>query len=236
MNKKILITPVEEGAEHFFNIKPSSEFIPEWYRKSVSQRPGTNSELLIHSPNLTTSTYKKCTPLFDAVTAGYMMHLTADIEVIKKEDDLPYIMWRTKRKIITDHSLSEWEGLPCPDGYSAYVYKWHNQFHIKLPKDYSLLFLSPINRFDLPFLTITGIVDCDTYVGNVQFPFFIKNSFTGIIEKGTPITQMIPIKREYWEREHGGYDAKNSLLNMEKFFSTIKRSYKNNYWHKKEYK
>jgi len=236
MNKKFLITPMEEGAEHFFNIRPSSEFIPEWYRKSASQIPDANSELLIHNPNVTTSTYKKCIPFFDAVTAGYMMYLTADIEVIKKEDGLPYIMWRTKRKIITEHSLNQWEGLPCPDGYSAFVYKWHNQFNIKLPKNYSLLFLNPINRFDLPFLTVTGIVDCDTYTGKVHFPFFIKNSFTGIIEKGTPITQIIPIKREYWKKEHGSYDVKNELIHTEKFFSTIKRSYKNNYWNRKEYK
>jgi hypothetical protein len=236
MNKKFLITPVEEGADNFFNIEPSSEFIPEWYRKSVSRIPNTNSELLVHNPSVTTSTYKRCTPFFDAITAGYMMYLTADIEIIKKENDLPYIMWRTPRTIITEHSPDQWEGLPCPDGYSPFIYKWHNQFNIKLPKDYSLLFLSPINRFDLPFLTITGIVDCDMYNGNVHFPFFIKNNFTGIIEKGTPITQIIPIRREYWKKEHGSYDAKSSLLNKENFFSTIKRSYKNNYWNRKEYK
>jgi hypothetical protein len=74
------------------------------------------------------------------------------------------------------------------------------------------------------------------YNGNVHFPFFIKNNFTGIIEKGTPITQIIPIRREYWKKEHGSYDAKSSLLNKENFFSTIKRSYKNNYWNRKEYK
>ena len=236
MSKKFLITPIEEGADHFFNIKPSSEFIPEWYRKSASQMPGTNSELLVSNPSTTTSTYKKCTPFFDAITAGYMMHLTADIEVIKRENNLPYIMWRTERKIITEHTLDQWEGLPCPEGYSPFVYKWHNQFNIKLPKDYSLMFLSPINRFDLPFLTITGIVDCDTWTGSVHFPFFIKNNFTGIIEKGTPITQIIPIKREFWKKEQGKYDAKNVFLNQQKVFSTIKRSYKNNYWHRKEYK
>jgi hypothetical protein len=236
MNKKFLITPVEEGADNFFNIKPSSEFIPEWYRKSVSQLPNTNSELLVYNPSTPTSTYKKCTPFFDAITAGYMMYLTADIEVIKQDNNLPYIMWRTGRTIITWHHADQWKGLPCPDGYSPFVYKWHNQFNIKLPKNYSLMFLSPINRFDLPFLTVTGIVDCDMYTGNVHFPFFIKNNFTGIIEKGTPITQIIPIKREYWKKEHGEYNAKNTLLNQENFLSTIKRSYKNNYWHRKEYK
>ena len=236
MNKKFLITPMEQEAEHFFNITPSSEFIPEWYRKSSSKIVGTNSELSTMNPLVTNATYKGCTPFFDAITAGYMVYLTADIEVIKQENNLPYIMWRTQRKIITDHSLDQWRGLPCPEGYSPFVYKWHNQFNIKLPKDYSLLFLSPINRFDLPFLSITGIVDCDTYTGTVHFPFFIKNSFTGIIEKGTPITQVIPIKREYWEKEHGSYDVKNALFHKENFFSTIKKSYKKNYWHKKEYK
>ena len=236
MNKKFLITPIEEKANHFFNIKPSSEFIPEWYRKSGSQVTGANSELFLGEPSATNSTYKKCTPFFDAITAGYMMYLTADIEVIKKENNMPYIMWRPERKIITEHSLEQWEGLPCPDGYSPFVYKWYNQFNIKLPKDYSLMFLSPINRFDLPFLTITGIVDCDMWTGSVHFPFFIKNSFTGIIEKGTPITQIVPIKREYWKREYGKYDAENVFLNQQKVFSTIKRSYKKNYWHKKEYK
>jgi len=236
MNKKFLITPMEQEAEHFFNITPSSEFIPEWYRKSSSKIVGTNSELSTINPIVTNATYKGCTPFFDAITAGYMVYLTADIEVIKQENNLPYIMWRTQRKIITEHSLDQWRGLPCPEGYSPFVYKWHNQFNIKLPKDYSLLFLSPINRFDLPFLSITGIVDCDTYTGTVHFPFFIKNSFTGIIEKGTPIVQIIPIKREYWKKEHGSYNAKDDILHQEKFLSTIKRSYKNNYWHRKEYK
>jgi hypothetical protein len=236
MSKKFLITPQEEGSEHFFNIEPSSEFVPEWYRKSVSQIPNTNSELSTWTPHSTNSTYKKCTPFFDAITAGYMAFLTADVEVIRKEDGMPYVMWRTKRPIITAHNLEQWEGLPCPDGYSPFVYKWHNQFNIKLPKDYSLMFLSPINRFDLPFLTVTGIVDCDTWTQNVHFPFFIRKDFTGIIEKGTPITQIIPIKREYWKREHATYNAKNVSLNQQNFLSTIKRSYKNNYWHKKEYK
>ena len=236
MSKKFLINPLEKGAEHFFNIVPSSEFIPEWYRKSPSQIAGAKSELFIDHPVGTNSTYKKCTPFFDAMTAGYMMYLTADIEVIRKENGMPYIMWRTDRKIITEHTKEQWEGLPCPEGYSPFVYKWHNQFNIKLPKDYSLMFLSPINRFDIPFLTITGIVDCDMWHGSVHFPFFINNNFTGIIEKGTPITQIIPIKREHWKREHGVYDAESTLINQQKFFSTIKRSYKKNYWTRKEYK
>ena len=235
MSKKIIITPMEEYSDNFFNIVPASEFVPEWYRKSSSNIAGTKSELHITNPSTTNATYKKCTPFFDAISAGYMAYLTADIEVIRKDDGMPFIMWRTKRDIVTHHDMPQWDGLPCPEGYSPFVYKWHNQFNIKTPEDYSLLFLSPINRFDLPFLTVTGIVDCDEYTGSVQFPFFIKNNFVGIIEKGTPITQIIPIKRDNWNREYNDYHKSTKTLHQESFLSTIKRSYKNNYWHRKEY-
>ena len=235
MSKKIKLIPLEENAEHFLNIVPASKFIPEWYRKSSSKINGMNTELATHSPGKTTSTYKKCTPFYDAMTAGYMVYLSADIEITRTVDNMPYIMWRTNRKIVTDHSLDQWEGLPCPTGYSSYVYKWHNQFTIKTPSDYSMLFVSPINRFDLPFITITGLVDTDTYDLSVHFPFFIRDDFSGIIKKGTPITQIIPIKRDSWQIDNEKYNKNKTEINMEKFKSTIKRSYKNNYWFMKDY-
>jgi hypothetical protein len=98
------------------------------------------------------------------------------------------------------------------------------------------MFTSPINRFDLPFLNVTGVVDSDNYDNAIHFPFFISESFTGIIEKGTPICQIIPIKRDNWSREIIPYSQEEAVKNSEHFFSTIKRSYKNNSWKKKEYK
>lgn len=235
MSKKIKIIPTTKMAESFINISPSTDFIPEWYRKSSPIGKGQKTFLIKDNPMSTTSTYKKCTPFFDALTIGYTVYLSADIEVTNR-NNTPWILWRTKDELVTVHDNEQWEGLPVPDGYVPFVYKWHNDLVLKLPKDYSLLFLNPINRFDLPFQTITGIVDCDSYDLSVQFPFFIKKDFYGIIEKGTPITQIIPIKRESWEREIGKYDKEKYDLALRKFFTTIKRSYKNNHWFKKEYK
>ena len=234
--KKIKIQPNEEYADSFFNIVPSSEFIPDWYRLAKGKVGGIKIELDPGSPMGTTSTFKKCTPFFDAMTSGYTVFLTADVEVFENDNGDPRIHWRTDREIITEHSSSQWEGLPVPEGYRTLVLKWHNQFILKVPSGYSLLFLNPINRFDLPFQTITGIVDCDNWDGPVHFPFFIKKSFTGIIPKGTPITQILPIKRDSWRREHKKFDKDFAVITKEKFLSTIKRSYKNNYWIRKEYK
>jgi hypothetical protein len=234
--KKIKIIPQEPLSNSFLNIEPASSFIPKWYRESKSTIHKMDTELTPFNPESTTSTYKKCTPFFDAITSGYIVFLSADLEVTQRDNLPPLLLWRTQRKIVTEHDLVQWEGLPCPEGYSQWVYKWHNQFGLKTPKNYSLLFTSPFNRFDLPFISLSGIVDTDSYDMAIHFPFFIKNNFNGIIEKGTPIAQIIPIKNEYWERELKEYDEYKVFVNYQNFLSTIKRSYKNKYWKRKEYK
>jgi hypothetical protein len=35
----------------------------------------------------------------------------------------------------------------------------------------------------------------------INFPFFLKKDFNGIIKAGTPIIQAIPFKRETWDME-----------------------------------
>ena len=49
---------------------------------------------------------------------------------------------------------------------------------------------------DLPFSTFSGIVDTDKHPMCISFPFLIRKDFNGILKKGTPIAQCIPIKRE----------------------------------------
>jgi hypothetical protein len=238
MSKILKIIPKEKYSDDFFNIVPASEFVPEWYRKSPSSFEGSNTELDIASPSITTATYKKCTPFFDALTSGYMAYLTADIEVTDNPNNpnFPYILWRATRKIITEHSPNQWQGLVPPKGYYRHVLKWHNSLGLRTPEGYSLLFTHPSNRFDLPFITITGVVDTDRYEQPVQYPFFLREDFTGIIEAGTPIAQITPIKRDIWSREHFKYNEDEAIVESEKFRSTIKRAYKNLHWIRKEYK
>lgn len=233
--KKITIKAMEEYSDSFFNIYPAEDFLPEWYRTSPSKMNGFNTELIANNPMLVTSTYKKCTPFLDAMTSGYMIALSADIEVVLDVNQAPSIRWRTTRSIVSTHSLEQWKGLPCPEGYFPFVYKWNNPFSINTSSGHSLLFTKPMNRFDLPFESISGIVDTDLYNLPVNFPFFIKKGFSGIIEKGTPIVQVIPVKRDNWSREYFNYDKDFPIIESEKFRSTIKRSYKNNFWNRKKY-
>ena len=65
--------------------------------------------------------------------------------------------------------------------------------------------------------------------------FFIKNSFSGIIYAGTPIAQLIPIKRENWELiENKNLKQKGDSMYIDS--SLTKNFYKTNLWNRKEYK
>ncbi len=68
--------------------------------------------------------------------------------------------------------------------------------------------MHPANRLDLPFRTITGIVDCDAFrLGLVHFPaLWVDRSFNGVLPRGTPVAQAIPVKREALEIEIGALD------------------------------
>jgi hypothetical protein len=234
---KIKVIPNDKIEQEFKNIAPGTNFVPEWYKKSLQNIHGTNTELSLSDPLSTTSTYKKCSPFLDALTSGYIVYLTSDVEVTLLENNQPYIMWRSSnRTIVTNHDKPQWDGLIKPENCHDFVYKWHNTFTFKTPKNYSILFSHPANRFDLPFYTLSGVVDSDKYNLPVHFPFFLKSGFTGIIEKGTPIAQINFIKRDEWDRDFIMYDENNSIINLEKYFSKIKRSYKNTFWNKKVYK
>ena len=59
----------------------------------------------------------------------------------------------------------------------------------------------PIARCELPFLTMSGIVDNDKVHLPGTMPFFWIKGARGVLPAGTPYAQIIPFKREHWESE-----------------------------------
>jgi hypothetical protein len=235
--KNVKIIPIKEEASFFINIDKSKLHIPEWYKKSPQKiKKFEKTSLIPNYPNSTTSTYKKCSPFLDAFTDGYIFSLSQDIEVMLAEDGSSYIVWRTGfLNPVSWHHEEQWEGLVKPKDCHNFLYKWENYFLIKTPRGYSTLFTHPHNRFDLPFNTLSGIVDTDKYNLAVQLPFFIKKDFTGIIKAGTPVAQMTFFKRNHWLRTVKKYNEMYIKKENFKFFSNIKRSYKNLIWQRKDY-
>jgi hypothetical protein len=213
---------------------PSIKFIPDWY-KDINPFSFGQKKLsfpLEHAmPNVT---LKHCIPFLDALSSGYMATLTDDV-FVEQTDSGPMLRWRSDASIITMHSPEQFDGFSIPDYYENFIHKWHNDWIINTPKGYSTYFTHPSNRFDLPFTTISGLVDTDNYTNTVHFPFMIKKGFEGIIPAGTPVAQLILIKRESWISIIKKYSKENSYKNYRNFFKTFVHSYKKNYWIKKSY-
>jgi hypothetical protein len=219
------------GIPEEFDIRPASTYIPEWYKKMESyiggaKKPTANGG----SP----ATLKKCVPVFDAITAGYIIVSPADVYVTQVNGE-PTFQW-SNFGLIEFHPLEQAPEHPHRKGIPAYP-KWLNPWAIKTPKGYSTLFVQPFHRESV-FTILPGIVDTDTYFTSVNFPFVLNDpKFEGLIPAGTPIAQVIPFKRESWKLKKGNEkDFIAQSKNKTELSSTFFNRYKLNFWHKKEYK
>lgn len=210
--------------------KPASSLVPDWYRNTESY---TGGEKKPNGVGGTTATVKKCLPVFDAITSGYIIESPADVWVSIK-DGQQYFEW-SSLDLINFHPI---EQAPLHPARKPYAYpKWINHWSIKTPKGYSTLFVQPFHRESV-FTILPGIVDTDKYFAPVNFPFVVNDvSFEGIIPKGTPIAQLIPIKRDSWKFTIGDdADFKEQLNVSKKLETKFFDRYKNMFWNKKEYK
>jgi hypothetical protein len=171
--------------------------LPAWY-KSL---PQTAASALMGEK---TKTVKKCPPFIDAMTYGFLIPLPIDLEVKDGEFtwhfDVPKgFVSEYAHSPISFHDPIQVSGTPFFDD-DRFVIKLNNFWNIQAPPGYSLLFTHPINRPDLPFTTITGLVDCDTFHDSpINFPVrWHDASFNGVLPKGTPIAQCLPVRRENW--------------------------------------
>jgi hypothetical protein len=177
---------------------PAIQGLPNWFKDMQA----TAFNPLIGAQD---QTVKRCPPFIDAMTAGFLIPLPCDVKVengtLSWDMDLPVSSANAyTRSPLSLHHESQIAGTPFHEAGRMAV-KFHNYWTIEAPEGYSILFTHPVNRQDLPFTTLTGMVDCDRYVDNrIHFPaYWHDHSFAGVLPKGTPIVQCIPVKRTSWQ-------------------------------------
>jgi hypothetical protein len=237
---KVQFEPFDKEAELLFEMpKPAAKSIPGWYKDMAVHMDGEKTAGLSKTTNVVSNlTLKGCSPFLDALTSGYMFELPFDIEFRRNEEGMINIRWATNVNYIGSHGPDQAPGLPGPVGGSETLLKWRPGWRIITPKGYSALFTHPLNRHDLPFRTFSGVVDTDMYELGVEFPFQLLNNIEEdifILKKGTPICQVIPFKREDWKSEEVPFDEDANKKNGFKLKSEIVRSYKKQFWKKKNY-
>jgi hypothetical protein len=232
MTKKIVFTKTIDVSDEYAP-KPSSVFLPEWYKKTSSYI-GSNERTLTYTKE-TNATIKKCIPVFDVLTAGYIIPTYMDILVKRDENGEP--VYLSGNQIgLEFHAISQSPYHPSMNGY-AYP-KWANPWSIQTPDGYSSLFIPPAHGGNKYFTILEGFVDTDKYISNINFPFVLNDpNFEGMIPAGTPMVQVIPVKRDSWQMQSGNEKNTEKIKeNTIHLTSKIFDRYKSLFWNKKEYR
>ncbi len=211
---------------------PSKSTIPKWYK----EKPNFSLDNIVFDDagRIENLELKQCMPFLDSLMVGYTQLTWVDIYV-KKENNKLILRTASGPDIV---HVREQNNLPMKKNeYYDTEFIWQIPYAPKTPKGYSTIFTHPFNRFDLPFTTLTGVVDTDDFyhVPNGNYPFYIKNNFEGIIPAGTPMYQMIPLKREDWESNVEKFNQTENNKKHYVFTSRFVNTYKHFFWKKKKY-
>ncbi len=181
---------------------PAARALPDWLRAMPSD---------VAAPTLggaEVRTLKHCPPVIDALTTGVMILLPTDLHVETGEiswdwDPPPIPDAPITRAPVGVHVPEQATGVPLDlDGHA--VLKFTNYWTLETEPGWNLLVTHPLNRMDLPFRTLSGVVSTARFgLGYIHFPaLWTDPDFTGTLSRGTPVAQVIPIPAEAPELEH----------------------------------
>ena len=215
------------GADNSILPVTAKSEIPQWYKDGEVEYIDAVGKL---NPGI-----KKCIPILDSLTAGYLLKTSVNIYIKKRHNGKTAIDYDIDMNTLSPVGVRPDElgsTIPRPAGHLKEQLIWTALWSWKTPKGYSLLLTHPLNRWDLPFTTMSGIVDSDKYHGPGNVPFFLKEGFEGLIPKGTPYAQIIPIKRANWTAV---FDPALVGLAKNTGIDGLTGGYKKFFWKKKTY-
>lgn len=218
---------------------PAESVTLDWWKTEPPYNPSPENpdgnKLLIRN-GISNATFKKCRPMLDALNSGYIIPLWADVNV-EQTGQIPLITWRTKTLVFSIHGDSS-RRMPAPPGYDQVVFKYENTWIPMTPPGYSVLVTAPFGQRNLPFHAIPAVIDSDKSNFELVFPMWIRSGLEGIVEKGTPMVQMIPFKRSDWKMEFDYYEDGEywNVVKERTFNTTIVGHYVKNAWSRKSYK
>lgn len=227
---KIKIIPGTDRPEAFLLGKPQKSVfsVPQWYKDQNSKVDATRVERMDSE-----FTVKRCMPFFDAFAQDFVIRTQYDFAITydtkrNRQFEIFTDRWRVDENIvgkdpqfhdIGTHAFEQFSNAPIPEIYDKMgALKWMNHYIINTPKNHSLMFYHPHNRFELPFYSFSGIVDAHEFPLSVNFPFLIEKDFSGIIPKGTPVIQFSVIKKDNWKIEEEEFDINYLRDNHDKFY------------------
>jgi hypothetical protein len=218
---------VSYNQNEYLNFVPAKSVVPDWYK----QIPKYWGMFPPKSAGEDPLTIKACVPFLETLLQGYVMTTSYDL-LVTQNDGTPTISWKVGGEDVLNVRGVE-TGFPKPQGFSPIEFVWKTPVFLKIPKGYSLLLTHPLNRIDLPFFSLSGLIDGPFVLGPGSIPFFVREGFEGVIPQGTPILQCIPIKNKKWKSKKNDSLKTQGVMNSVKAQSVLEGFYKKNIWKKK---
>jgi hypothetical protein len=204
-NDKIVFWTENEILKNIYPIVPAYKLMPDWFKSLDTHVVGQNK--------IKASTVKRCPGIIKYLAQGYIIRSWCDVVITTdvKHNNVNYRYTDTDpttgrtdvfKYVGVGHPISMMSpiafGTPSalPNNYLQNVLKWALGWHAWMPKGYDLWYAPPQYHFNPNFTTCTGILDTRiTEQLNVQM-FWHPTEETVVIPAGTPLAQIIPIKRE----------------------------------------
>jgi hypothetical protein len=167
---------------------PAKLALPDWFRKL----PPVDRERVSATDH--GLTVKRCMPFLDAMMTGWIIPAAATVRLeISDGGRTVNAGWEFDKMMVSNHHAYQVAGHPMEPRPPC---KIHNYWTIETPPGWSCMFVQPLNRHGSVIEILSGVVDTDTYQSLIHFPF-VATAPDGIytIEKGTPVVQVIPFKR-----------------------------------------
>ncbi len=180
--------------------------LPAWLRAMPATAYST-----VHGTDL--RTVKQCPPFVDAMSHGFVIPLPCDVVVsggrLSWDWDLPPLSVEAHpRSPLSFHVPAQVTGTPFHREDRAVV-KFNSFWTVELEEGWSLFATHPINRDDLPFRLLTGLVDADRFTDvGILFPaVWTDPDYEGVLPAGTPVAQCFPVARTALDLRCEPFDA-----------------------------
>jgi len=222
-----------------FNPEPTAKVMPQWYLDAdMYAKDPRNGKYFPNYDGGKIPTYKACPALLDLFSTGYVLKTPCDLEFYKEGSEFKVKV--EKQYADFCDSRPPMPGFEYPQGYAKSHFHWWPNWAPELPDGYSALYVTPLNNFGLPFITVAGIIDNDKFNTPGLMPFFLREDFTGIVPAGTPYVQIIPFKRDDWEMDFKMHTLDEIMErhkgSADKFRIPDGGVYKKSVWARRKYK
>jgi len=235
---------------------PAASAIPGWWKKMPSYGGFKNTEANKKVMNIRNAsdnaTIKRCIPVLDSMSMGYLVVTPAELYVKPKDvteknvKDGPtseFFMFYPRHAEKVDYH--PWgQASKHPYATKQRLAKVFTPWHVRLPDGYSLIITEPLNNPSPYWSVVSGVMDSDAFYPTLNFMVAIKDpNFEGIIPAGTPIAQLIPFKRDNWssvivdnDQNSGTIIKDNQVVLSSRLSKVFHGSYKKLFWSKKDFR